>query len=239
MILSEAAHLLSTIASFNNRTIGESDVIAWQSVLADVPLADAEEAVRRHYAEHIEWMMPAHVRRLVRDIERDRASAASLWAPGQWQVPKEQAVPELPRGERLTAADLSPKVVDLLSQLRAELPDVPRERLFPREAHWDRQQRAFRRQDAAEPNPRYRPGGPTGPLVVRIEQLAVSYRERCRAAGPHDDGLHIDECPDSDMVPPPADCDDPNPHGGHRWPLHKAPEGTDLWRWCSGADALS
>lgn len=182
MNLSETARLLSTIAAFNNRTIGEGDVVAWQSVLSDVPLADAEEAVRRHFAEQTDWLMPAHIRRGVRDIQRERDVAATKWAPGQFGVPKDEAMPEIERGARLTAADVSPKVVDLLSQLRAELPDVPRERLFPREAEWDRQQRAFARQTAAEP--------------MRPNILEQS-RDMCRVNGPHDSGVHIDICPDA------------------------------------------
>lgn len=181
MNLSETAELLTRISSFNNRTIGEGDVTAWQSVLGDVDLADAEEAVRRHFAEHTDWLMPAHIRRLVRDIVRERAVAAAPWAPGQYGVPKDQAMPALEKGARLTAADISPAVVDLLSQLRASLPDAPRRALFPRQVEWERQQRAYARQGAAEP--------------VRPDVLEQA-REWCRANGPHGLGLHVKECPD-------------------------------------------
>lgn len=188
MNLSETAELLTMISAFNNRTIGEGDVNAWQSVLNDVALDDAREAVRRHFAEQTDWMMPAHVRRIVRDIERERQVSATKWAPGQYGVPKDAAAPEIERGERLTAADVSPRVVELLGQLRAELPDVPRERLFPREAYWDQQQRAFSRQGAAEP-PR--------PNVLELA------RDECRANGAHDSGLHIAICPGAEPEPEP------------------------------------
>ena len=194
MNLTEAARLLTMIASFNNRTVGEGDVIAWQSVLTDVVLADGEEAVRRHFAEHTEWLMPAHVRRLVRDIERERSVAATEWAPGQYGVPKDQAVPELTRGERLEASDVSPEVLGLLSQLRAALPDVPRAKLFPREAFWDRAQQTFRRTEEAAPNPHYRPTSVWMPRAVFPEEG----RDICRANGPHDSGVHVTLCPDAD-----------------------------------------
>jgi hypothetical protein len=224
---SETARLLATISSFNNRTIGEGDVIAWQSVLADVELPDAEEAVRRHFAENTEWVMPAHVRRLVRDIIRERESAASLWAPGQYGVLKDQAVPELPRGERLTAGDISPRVVELLSQLRAELPEAPRETLFPRQVAWERLQMARRRAATAAPNPHYRPGAVAdllgdlpAPTAVRggirfgsVPDDTVPLtdddrlRTACRSMAAHDSGLHIADCPDD--VSPDANCRNP------------------------------
>lgn len=155
MNLSETARALSLVQAFDQRTVGDADVIAWQSILPDAALADVEEAVRQHYAEQTDRIMPAHVRRLVRDIERARQ--VSKWAPGQHGVLREQAYPEITSGARLTMADLSPDVVDLLAQLRAALPEGSREALAPRTVAWEREQRGQQRQRAAEPNPHYKP----------------------------------------------------------------------------------
>jgi hypothetical protein len=203
--LTESARLLTMISSFNNRTVGEGDVIAWQSVLTDVILADAEEAVRRHYAENTEWLMPAHVRRLVRDIHRERASAATPWAPGQHGVPKEQAYPELPHGVGIQLDELSPRVANLLLKLRAELPKVPREKLFPRETYWDRQQRGYERLQASQPNPLYRAAAsattahtpiPSEVIAEAADKERVKLIEDCRILAAHDSGSHTPECPD-------------------------------------------
>jgi hypothetical protein len=157
MNLSQTAKLLSMIAAFNNRTIGEADVAAWQSVLPDVELPDAEEAVRRHYAENTEWLMPAHVRHLVRDIvqEREDLARATPWAPGQHGVLKADAMPEVlgPVDE----SAITPPVRALLESVRAMLPEGSREALMPRRVAWEREHRAFVRTRDGEPNPLYRP----------------------------------------------------------------------------------
>ncbi len=162
---SETARLLAAIAAFNNRTIGEADVEAWQSVLPDATLDDAMEAVRRHYAENTEWLMPAHIRRIIRDIhsEREAESRATGWAPGQAGVPKYQAQPEVTAGDapRWFADAIqraaSSSAAAILAELRKKLPAGSREALMPRRAAWEREHRAFVRTRDAEPNPLYRP----------------------------------------------------------------------------------
>lgn len=155
MNLSETARLLATVAAYNNRTVGEADVEAWQAVLSDVALPDATQAVRRHYAENTEWMMPAHVRRLVRDIVRERE--VSPWAPGQYGTPRAEAVPEVATGQRLALSDLPAAVADLVAQVRAGLPEGSRETLAPRRVAWEREHQAYLRHTTGEPNPYYRP----------------------------------------------------------------------------------
>jgi hypothetical protein len=155
----ETARLLAAIAAFNNRTIGEADVEAWQSVLPDVEYADALEAVKRHYAEHTEWLMPAHVRRNVRDIVQERFVMAQStgWAPGQAGVPKDQAMPEVSTDERLALSDLPAAVADLVARVRADLPEGSREALMPRRVAWEREHQAFVKMRDATPNPLYKP----------------------------------------------------------------------------------
>lgn len=94
MNLVETTELLAMIAAFDRRTVGESDVRAWHAVLSDIDLADAIEAVRHHYRQRLDWMMPAHVIVAVREIEQARARATRRWAPGQYGVPADQPVPE-------------------------------------------------------------------------------------------------------------------------------------------------
>jgi hypothetical protein len=167
--LSETARLLTAIASFNNRTIGEADVEAWQSVLPDVELADAMEAVKRYYAESTDWMMPAHVRRLVRDIhgEREMAARHTGWAPGQAGVPKDQALPEVTTVGRLALEALSSEVADLIAQVRTMLPEGSREALMPRRVAWEREHKAYVRVRDSEPNPHYKPNAARTAEVCR------------------------------------------------------------------------
>lgn len=159
MNLVETANLLTVMATYDRRTVGETDVIAWQAVLSDASFEDCLEAVRRHYAEDTEWMMPAHVRRLVRNILREREVAAQStgWAPGQAGVPKDQAHPMVTVTDRLALSDLPAAVADLLAQVRADLPEGSREALMPRRVAWEKEHKAFLRSHSGEPNPLYRP----------------------------------------------------------------------------------
>jgi hypothetical protein len=74
MTPAEVARLLAGAAMFDYRKIDRDDALAWHHVLGDLDFDDAIEAVRRHYAESTERLMPAHVRQGVRAIRNERAS---------------------------------------------------------------------------------------------------------------------------------------------------------------------
>lgn len=72
----ECAQLLTVITSFDRRTLGEADVIAWHGTLGDLTFDECRAAVVKHYAEQTEWAMPAHVRRLALAARQDAAMRA-------------------------------------------------------------------------------------------------------------------------------------------------------------------
>ncbi|WP_073793147.1 zinc finger domain-containing protein [Streptomyces uncialis] len=80
MIPSQTAELLSFAAAFDRRTIGEADVLAWQTVLADIDFNAARQAVTAHYATETRWIMPADIRQAVR--RHRSATADSIHGPG-------------------------------------------------------------------------------------------------------------------------------------------------------------
>lgn len=61
MTLSETADFLSIAAGIDQRTIGESDVRAWQLMLHDIPASDAVAALRTHYRESTRRVLPADI----------------------------------------------------------------------------------------------------------------------------------------------------------------------------------
>jgi hypothetical protein len=69
----EVARLLAAAAMFDYRKVEKADAQAWHLVLGDLPFDDAMEALRRHYAESTDRLMPAHVRQGVRAIRNERA----------------------------------------------------------------------------------------------------------------------------------------------------------------------
>lgn len=170
MNLSETARALALVQAFDQRTVGDADVIAWQGVLADATLADVEEAVRQHYAEETGRIMPAHIRRAVRDMvsQREMARTATPWAPGQYGVLKADAMPEVTGPVDENA--LTPSVRALLDATRAMLPEGSREALMPRRVAWEKEFAAQERQKNAVPNPHYKP--PKTQYVAAEEELA-------------------------------------------------------------------
>lgn len=150
----ETARALGLAQAFDRRTVGEMDVRAWQAILADADVADVLEAIQQHYAVETEWIMPAHIRRAVAEMNRKRN--VSTWAPGQYGVPRDEAAPRVD-GERLALSDLPAAVADLVTRVRADLPEGSREALAPRTVAWEREHRAYLRSHDGEPNPLYRP----------------------------------------------------------------------------------
>lgn len=73
--------LLSLMAAYDRRTVGETDVRAWHLAVADLPFDDAKEAVVRHYQQERSWLMPVDVRKLVKKIREERITADPLPAP--------------------------------------------------------------------------------------------------------------------------------------------------------------
>lgn len=159
MNIGETTQALALAQAFDNRTVGEVNIRAWHAVLADAEAADVMAAIREHYAEHTEWIMPAHIRTAVRDMvsQREMAARATGYAPGQYGVPKDQAMPEITGGE------LPPEVRALVEEVSARLSArADHEKLFPRQTYWEREHRAYLRSHSGEPNLLYRPGTPCG-----------------------------------------------------------------------------
>lgn len=73
----ETAALLGMMAAFDRRTIGDADVIAWTDALdGRVTFPVAQEAIRRHFRESTDWLMPARVIALSKVIIRERVEKA-------------------------------------------------------------------------------------------------------------------------------------------------------------------
>jgi hypothetical protein len=77
----EMGKLLAFAASYDNRKVGDAEVIAWLEAIGDLPFADARSAVARHYGETTDRLMPAHVRQRVKAMRSDRLAREILPAP--------------------------------------------------------------------------------------------------------------------------------------------------------------
>ena len=81
MNASEAGKLLALMALYDNRTVGNADVLAWLKVIGDLSYQDAETAVTEHYRDTTERIMPAHVRQRVKAIRAERLRLTPVPAP--------------------------------------------------------------------------------------------------------------------------------------------------------------
>lgn len=72
MTPAEVSKVLTKCAAYDQRTIGQGDVLAWHEILYTAELADALDAVRRHYRASSNRAMPADILNHSRDAKRDR-----------------------------------------------------------------------------------------------------------------------------------------------------------------------
>lgn len=194
MNITDTANVLGLAQAYDNRTVGETNIRAWHAILGDLEAADVMQAIKDHYAGQTEWIMPAHIRQAVAAMRKARE--VSPWAPGQHGIPRSEPIPEVT--DRITEEGLPLRVRELLAEVRAMLPEGSREALMPRQVAWERQQAGQSRQRGPQPNPHYNPA-------------ATAARQECREHGAHDDGTHIETCPD---VVPVGGCPG-TPHRGH------------------------
>lgn len=113
----EVARLLAACAMYDFRTVEKADGLAWHHVIGDLDFEDAMEAVRLHYQQSTDRMMPAHVRSGVKAIrdERDRLTPSEpRQLPSRFETDQERAK----RGER--GAE---KVRDVLGELAQRMQD--------------------------------------------------------------------------------------------------------------------
>lgn len=74
----QTADLLSAIAAFDQRTVGETDVEAWFAALGRMKFADAIAAVIEHHKTSADRIKPFHVLDIARRAANDRVERASV-----------------------------------------------------------------------------------------------------------------------------------------------------------------
>jgi hypothetical protein len=138
----EAARVLAKAAAYDRRTVGDAEIMAWLEALSDLDCGDCLDAVGTHYRTSTDWLMPAHVRRIVTEVDRDRHRTVREAA--------EQA-------DRLALAaqPTTDRRREILAALRAVLPPGDPDKLRWGTREWRQLQRDYHRQCAAQPNPHF------------------------------------------------------------------------------------
>lgn len=110
MTPAEVIDVLTKCAAYDQRTVGEADVMAWHEILCRTELVDALDAVRMHYAENRDRAMPADIRKLAVTVKEQRESR-------ERQHERRQAIESGP-----TVRDRSADVTALVQAVAASLP---------------------------------------------------------------------------------------------------------------------
>jgi uncharacterized membrane protein len=143
----EAARILAKAAAFDQRTVGDSDILAWCEALDGVDANDALAAVSQHYSRATDRLLPAHVRQLVAEIGRERRKAQRE----ALEASQALAIDSRPLSDRRA------EIRDFVDNVRSVLPEGNADKLRTRDAYWRREQ-AVHRERVEEPNPEYDPG---------------------------------------------------------------------------------
>lgn len=103
----EVIDVLTAVAACDRRTVGESDVTVWLSIIGDLPKNLALQAVLEHFKYRPGvWLEPGHVRAGVAEIRREQYAR---------RTDEEQAAIE---------AMIDSKVADMIAEL-AEAKTIP------------------------------------------------------------------------------------------------------------------
>lgn len=78
---SEVAALLAKAALLDERKIDKLKALEFAKSLHPMTLADATAAIEHHRANSTEWLMPAHLNKIVAGWKRDRLQRAPLEIP--------------------------------------------------------------------------------------------------------------------------------------------------------------
>lgn len=77
----DVVNVLAKCSAYDQRTVGETDVMAWHDVLARLDVADAMNAVTAHYSESTQRAMPADILRHARVARAERKRIEEKSAP--------------------------------------------------------------------------------------------------------------------------------------------------------------
>lgn len=89
MTKAQVALILAAAAARDLRTVGDTDVLAWHEDLGDITYPEAREALRRHYRDSTDRIMPAHIRhhtRTIRDEQRRQVAHQVRALPSRYEA---------------------------------------------------------------------------------------------------------------------------------------------------------
>lgn len=83
MNLSETGEALALASEYDNRHFTKETSAAWWELLNPYTLDEAKHAIRKHYNESREWLMPADVLRIIKTERRNRLARVETIVPSR------------------------------------------------------------------------------------------------------------------------------------------------------------
>ena len=111
----EAAQLLTVVAAYDRRTLGDMDVVTWAKALDDITLDDATEAVHGWFRDRSDWLLPADVRKSVKRAKSLALNAAPEAVPDADPDDVPAYLAALREGRRRAASELTARPVHALA----------------------------------------------------------------------------------------------------------------------------
>ncbi|WP_181275987.1 hypothetical protein [Brevibacterium oceani] len=114
MRLSEAGDVLTLISAYDNRNFNEETSAAWYDLLHSYSLAEAKHAVKKHYAESRDWLMPADVLRIIKTERRARLAKVETIAPSRADMTSTAAELETTKAlsKAIASGELTPEAYE-------------------------------------------------------------------------------------------------------------------------------
>ncbi|MGW4633672.1 hypothetical protein [Nocardia sp. NPDC004415] len=152
----DVARLLAIMASFDQRTVGESDILAWYSAVGTLHYPAAQAAVIEHYRTSADRIRPVHVLDIARRAANDHVERASVSRDYRQnrEDQRDERLAELCGGTRaareLTAAPSTnrpPASAEIRSRLMSECrakfgtAETPQEKAARMHREWQAEQR--------------------------------------------------------------------------------------------------
>lgn len=173
MNVEQAGLLLAKVAGYDNRTVGDANILAWHEALSDVDFRDALQAVAAHFRGSTDYLMPVHVRRGAEAVDRDRRRTERERLEADQAIESAEA--------RAFSADEVSRAAVLIAELREKLPPGDPAKL--RGEHWLATHAIGQLRDGTRVS---RPTAPAVPNPYYDPAAAARLLEMNAAAAPHD-----------------------------------------------------
>lgn len=147
MDLAETDRLLTVVANVDNRRVDDATVLVWHEILGKLPFDDCLMAATSHFGNSEDYLMPVHIVRGAREVERQRIREAN----------QRKALELTPETDPRPLTNRAAEILEYVRGVRDALPESSADVLRHGHRYWRENSQRQRRLAEAVPNPHYDP----------------------------------------------------------------------------------